>query len=54
MITALDGQPVTSITDLQAALRKDEAGQDIVLTVLRDGKPVKVTVTLGDMAEVTS
>lgn len=54
VITVIDGQPVTSLADLQGYVRQDKAGQDIILTVLRDGKPVKVTVTLGDSSETTS
>jgi len=48
LITALDGQPVTSFDELLSYLVTNKSpGDTVVLTVLRDGQPVDVTVTLG-------
>jgi serine protease Do len=49
IIVALDGQPVTSIENLKAALQQHEPGQEITLTVLRDGNEIQVDVTLGEL-----
>jgi 2-alkenal reductase len=46
IITAVDGQPVTSIEELQSYIQQAKAGQEMTLTVLRDGKPVEVPVLL--------
>lgn len=46
IITAVDGQPVTSVEDLQGLIRQAEPGQKITLTLLRDGKQIDVQVTL--------
>jgi S1-C subfamily serine protease len=48
IITAIDHQPVSQIEDLQRFLQQAEAGQKITLTLLRDGKEMDVTVTLGE------
>jgi len=48
VITALDGQPVTQGDDLQAFVQQHEPGDRVTLTLLRDGKQVKVKVTLGE------
>ena len=48
LITALDGQPVNSFDELLSYLVTSKSpGDTIVLTVLRDGQPVDITVTLG-------
>jgi S1-C subfamily serine protease len=47
IIVALDGQPISSIENLRAALQQYEPGQQATLTLLRDGKEIKVDVTLG-------
>ena len=47
IITAIDKQPVTNMADLKAALGKMTPGQDVTLTILRDGKQQKLDVTLG-------
>jgi serine protease Do len=47
IIVALQGRPITSMTDLKTRLQSYEVGSDVDLTVLRKGKEVKVTVTLG-------
>jgi S1-C subfamily serine protease len=48
VITAVDGQPVTGMEDLQSYLQQAESGQKITLTILRDGKEMKVSVTLSE------
>jgi serine protease Do len=49
VIVAIDGQPVESFDDLTTYLiRSTEVGQEIVLTVLRDGEERQVKVTLGE------
>lgn len=48
VIVAIDGQPVRKFDDLLVYLmRNTEAGQTVTLTILRDGKEMRVTVTLG-------
>jgi serine protease Do len=51
IITALDDQPVSRMEDLQGLIRQAEPGQEVTLTVLRDGKQVEVPVTLGERPE---
>lgn len=47
IITAMDGQPVTGIDDIIAYLgAKTAVGQKVELTILRDGEPMNVNVTL--------
>jgi Do/DeqQ family serine protease len=48
IITAVDRQPVKTVSDLQKAIQQAEPGQKITLTVLREGKSVEVTVTLAE------
>ena len=48
LITALDGQPINSFDELLSYLVTNKSpGDTVVLTVLRDGQPVDITVTLG-------
>ena len=48
IITAIDGQPVATFDDLLSYLTTNKSpGDTVVLSVLRDGQPVDVTVTLG-------
>ena len=44
VITAINGQQVTTIQDLKAALAQLPAGHPLTLTVLRDGKETQVNV----------
>jgi S1-C subfamily serine protease len=46
VITAIDGQAVTSLEDLQAYLQQTKPGQEVSLTVLREGKERTIQVTL--------
>jgi serine protease Do len=48
VITALDGQPVTGIENLQTLLQLAYPGQQVALTLLRDGHQVQVEVMLGE------
>ena len=48
VITAVDGQPVTSNAALAAALADRRPGEQVSIAVLRDGKPVDVLVTLAE------
>lgn len=48
VITAIDGQPVKSFDQLLSYLTTNKSpGDTVVLTVLRDGQPMDITVTLG-------
>jgi serine protease Do len=47
IITAIDGQPVTSIEELKVMLSQFKSDQEMSLTLLRDGKDVEVTVMSG-------
>jgi 2-alkenal reductase len=48
LITAIDNQPVNVYADLIGYLMtKKSPGDKVVMTILRDGKEIKVTVTLG-------
>jgi len=46
VITAVDGQTVNSMDDLLGILQQSKVDQQITLTIVRDGKPQEVTVTL--------
>ena len=46
LITAVDGQQVQKISDLDAALDKHKVGDTVTLTIERDGKKQDVKVTL--------
>ncbi len=50
VITAMDGEAVPSVSDLQSMVRAAQPGQTVTLTVLRDGEEVTVEVTLGEAA----
>lgn len=48
VITAIDGQPVSTFDDLLGYLTTHKSpGETVVLTILRDGQSMDVTVTLG-------
>jgi len=48
IITAIDGQQLRTFDDLVAYLVSDtEVGQDVALTVVRDGREIEVRLTLG-------
>jgi putative serine protease PepD len=45
LITAVDGQPVTSTESLVALVRAGRVGEPMTLTVIRNGSEESVTVT---------
>ena len=48
VITAVDGKAVTTMQDLSTAVKAQKPGDEVELTVLRNGKEITVTVTLGE------
>jgi S1-C subfamily serine protease len=48
VITAVDGEPVTAMDDVIAAVNTKQAGDEITLEVDRDGESQDVTVELGE------
>ena len=47
IITAIDGRPIHTFDELLAYLTTNKSpGDTVVLSILRDGKPMDVTVTL--------
>jgi S1-C subfamily serine protease len=48
VILALDGEDITSIEQLAETIQAKEAGDEIELTVLRDGEEQTLTVTLAE------
>ncbi len=50
IITALDGEPVGSMPDLQALLALARPGDGVTLELIRDGQELSLTVTLGERA----
>ena len=47
-LVAVDGEPVHSPSDLPLILEKHQAGETVVVTVLRDGRKVDLRVALGE------
>jgi S1-C subfamily serine protease len=45
---AADGQEIGSMDELRVFLAGAEPGQQVTLTVLRDGQETRVNVTLGE------
>ena len=48
VVTAVGDRPVTTSTELTAAVRSSAPGDTVTLTVLRDGQTTTVDVTLGE------
>jgi S1-C subfamily serine protease len=48
VIVAVDGEPVTDIPSLRALLQDAGAGEEVTLSLLRDGDEIQVAVTLGE------
>jgi 2-alkenal reductase len=49
LIVGFDGRPISTFDELLGLLTSNKSpGDSVVLTVLRDGQPVDVTVTLGN------
>ena len=51
VVTAVDGKAVETMQDLSAAIKAQKPGDEIELTVLRNGKEITVAVTLGERHE---
>jgi len=51
IITAVDGQPAARVEDLVAYLNGKAEGDEVTLTVVRDGSTIAVAVTLGSWPE---
>lgn len=52
LITAIDGQPVATFDEMLSYLITNKSPNDtVVLTVLRDGESIDVTITLGERPE---
>ncbi len=51
IILAIDGKEITSTPMLASEIRKRRPGEDVVVRLERDGKPMDVKVKLGEYAE---
>lgn len=51
VIIAIDGQPVESFDDLLIYISSQPPGQEVILTILRDGETRDITLTLGERPE---
>ncbi|MBN1136575.1 MAG: PDZ domain-containing protein, partial [Anaerolineae bacterium] len=51
VIVAIDGQPVSQMEELRAFVLEAEPGQQVTLTVLRDGEELTIEVTLGERTD---
>ena len=49
VITAFDGKPVASSRDLPGIVAETPVGQDVTVTVQRQGEPLELVVTVGKM-----
>lgn len=49
MITAVGGQSIMDLKELQSFLRESRPGQDVKFTVLRDGRQMDIMVKLGEI-----
>lgn len=50
VVTAFNGAPITSASDLTAQVRAAAGGSDAKVTYIRGGKEYEIDVTLGDLA----
>lgn len=50
VITSVDGQPVTDQKDVIIAVKKSTVGDALSLSLVRDGEPHEVTITVGGKA----
>lgn len=48
VITGIDNQPITSLDDFRSALAGYNSGDKVTLQLLRDGKPLEISLTLGE------
>ncbi|GAP14621.1 trypsin-like serine protease, typically periplasmic, contain C-terminal PDZ domain [Longilinea arvoryzae] len=51
VITAVDGKTVTTSEEFRNIIQNSAAGQEITLTVIRDGKQMEVKATLAEMPQ---
>jgi len=51
LIVAIDGQPVSQMQELRAFVLEAEPGQEVTLTILRDGREMTLEVTLGERTD---
>lgn len=51
IVTAIDGEPITSMSDLVVAVRQHDPGDTVTITLVRDGEEQRVEVTLGERPE---
>jgi len=54
VITEIDGDQVSSFTDLASVVADHEPGDEVDVTYERDGEPTTVTVTLGERPAVSN
>jgi S1-C subfamily serine protease len=54
VITAIDGNTVTSVPDISSYINTKKVGDTVSLTVLRDNKQITIQVTLGTWPNQTS
>jgi putative serine protease PepD len=52
IITSLNGDPITSASELTAAVRQQPAGSKVTLELTRDGETKTIQVTLGDASDL--
>ncbi len=50
-IVAIDGQPVSQMEELRAFVLEAKPGQQVTLTILRDGEELTIEVTLGERTD---
>ena len=48
LIVAVDGRPVVDMADVSRAVSSHAVGQDVAMTVLRDGRRITLKMTLAD------
>jgi S1-C subfamily serine protease len=48
VITALDGEAVSDVQALREMLQQHQAGDEVTLTILRNGDELQVKVTLAE------
>lgn len=51
VITAVDGETISSSKDLKAAITDSEVGQELTLTVYRQGQTLDVLLTVGEQVQ---
>lgn len=51
VVVGFDGVPINGIGDLQAQVRAHQPGETVEMIVIRDGDELRLTVTLGVLAE---